>query len=561
MRTHYDLVLENGDVWTQDPERPRARSVGILDGMIVAVSDEPELGDGIPATRTIHLAGRTVLPGINDSHVHASLFGVSQPPLALDLTFPGTQTIEQVRAVLERRVAAAAPGEWIRGNGFDLAVLRANEGRTPTAGDLDAVSPDHPVILVEYSSHLCWVNSAALRNAGVTADTPEVDGGVVSRDADGRPTGIFMENAMELVERVVPDFTPEQIDAALRLAAQTFLAEGITSITDAALGPVGEGRGGGVMGSVPLAALARLAGSDDFPIRTNALLVTTPERGFDAIEPTLRETAGARDDERWFRIAGVKLFADGVPPSRTAYVTEDYCGGGHGALVSHGASEAEQEGALERLIRTVDRAGVQLGVHATGDRASLVVARALAAASRETPERVPPRHYVIHGDFLDAETLGLLAAGGFGINTQPAIHWTTADAMVPIVGAERAAEQWPLREILDAGVVLGFSSDAPITAPDWRRGVISAVTRAARGTGEVSGPRQRITCDEALAANTSQGAWFDGAEAWKGRIAEGMVADLCVLDGALDPADIGALAALPTACTIVDGVVRYERAD
>lgn len=554
-RTLFDLVFENGDFWTGDPKQPRATSIGVVDGRILAVSDGAKL-EGATAGNTIDLGGRTVFPGINDSHVHSAFFGASQPPVALDLSYPGTSTLDDVRRALRDAVERTPAGQWIRGNGFDAAIMKGDLGRWPTKEDLDDLSPNHPVIFVEYSTHLCWVNSAALAAAGVETDTTDPDGGVVVRGDGGAPSGMFLENAQALVTSVVPNYTEAEIRAAVQVAGHTFASHGITSITDAALGSGGDARANGLFGSIPLNVLTALVGTPDFPVRTNVLLVTDPDVGFEPIRGALEQTGAAINDPEWFRVAGVKLFADGVPPSKTAYMADPYCGGGHGSLMSSGLTEEDQYRAFEELIDEIHSAGYQMGVHTTGDRASTLIAESFARA-RARHGNHHLRHYLIHADFVDADTLGLLSTNGWGINTQPAIKWTTADAMVPIVGEARAARQWPLRSMLDSGVPVGFSSDAPVTAPDWRRGVVSAVLRESRGEGRVSGAEERISYQEALAAYTSTGAWFDGAETWKGTLAPGKVADLCVMDRALSD-DVRELEEAQVSLTVAGGKTTFE---
>jgi predicted amidohydrolase YtcJ len=210
------------------------------------------------------------------------------------------------------------------------------------------------------------------------------------------------------------------------------------------------------------------------------------------------------------------------------------------------------------MIRVAHRAGFQLGVHVTGDRAIDTVVDAFVAANSAHP-RPDARHYVIHGDFIGAGSLTKLAAHGYGVNMNPAIKWTISDLMDEVVGPERSAYQWPVRTAIEAGVRVCASSDAPITEPDWRQGVAAMMLRESRASGRTSGPEQRVTLAEALRAYTATPAWQDFADDWKGTVEPGKVADLCVLDRPLLDLDPHGITDVQVDLTVFDGTVVHER--
>ncbi|MFI8946680.1 amidohydrolase [Streptomyces sp. NPDC053750] len=262
-------------------------------------------------------------------------------------------------------------------------------------------------------------------------------------------------------------------------------------------------------------------------------------------------------DPRRLAIHGVKVFADGIVPNKTAWMNEPYVGGGCGSLCVGGETDTERTAEIVAMIRHAHAAGHQLGVHVTGDRAIDIVADAFAAAMAEHP-RDDARHYIIHGDFLTAHSMKVLAAHGFGVNMNPTIKWTVADMEEEFVGAERAAYAWPYRHALDAGVRVASGSDAPVTHPDWRQGVATMVLRESKAAGRVSGPEQRIGLAEAIRTYTIDAAWQDFADDWKGSLEPGKVADLCVLDGdllAVDPHDIPKM---PVVLTVMDGRIVHD---
>jgi predicted amidohydrolase YtcJ len=210
------------------------------------------------------------------------------------------------------------------------------------------------------------------------------------------------------------------------------------------------------------------------------------------------------------------------------------------------------------MIRVAHEAGFQLGVHVTGDRAIDAVVEAFTAAQAAAP-RPDARHYVIHGDFIGPEALRTLAAHGYGANMNPGIKWTISDLMDQIVGPERSAYQWPVRAAFEAGVPVCASSDAPITEPDWRQGLAAMLLRESKASGRVSGPEQRVGLREALLAYTANPARQDFAEDWKGTIAPGKAADLCVLDRDLLTTDPHAVTGIQVDLTVFDGRVVFER--
>ncbi|MCW5252577.1 MULTISPECIES: amidohydrolase [unclassified Streptomyces] len=559
-----DLILTGGDVLTIDEAFSVAQAVAVRDGRVLAVGTDAEIRAlAGPGTRTVDLAGRTVLPGINDSHLHAAAWALTSPPFALALGHPAVESIADTAEAVRAAAAAAPPGEWITGLGWDVGYLAeclADPSRRPHRADLDAVAPDHPVCLTDFSGHMVWVNSRALELAGITRSTEPPAGGVIDVDADGEPTGILKETAQALVTGLVPPATVEQRKEAIRSAVAALHAEGITSYTEPGLGPGGAEILGGGLDTATLHAYVELARADELACRVRVLLLPAPMGGSAAEVTEGLRGLGLPDDVDPQRLAviGVKMFADGVPPNETAWMHEPYEGGGHGALCVHGADAGLKAAELTEMIRVAHAAGHQLGVHVTGDRGIDTVVDAFAAAQSAHP-RPDARHYIIHGDFASAESLAKLAAHGYGVNMNPAIKWTIADLMDDIVGSARSDYQWPVRSAAEAGIPVCVGSDAPITEPNWRRGVAAMLLRESKATGRVSGPEQRVTLETALRAYTVNAARQDFAEEWKGSIEPGKVADLCVLGGDLRATDPHDIPALPIDLTILDGVVVHDR--
>lgn len=556
------LILTGGQVLTMDREFTVAEAVAVRGREIVAVGKDTDVRAlAGPRTEVVELRGRAVLPGINDSHLHGAAYGMTKPPFALDVGHPAVGSIADVAAAVARAARACEPGEWIVGLGWDAGYLaECREGRFPHRRDLDAAAPHNPVCLTDFSQHMVWANSAALRACSIDADTPVPPGGVVDTDPDGTPTGILREAAARLVQAALPSPTQAQRRAAIKAVVAELNARGITSYTEPGLGPGGDDSPHGGLATENWNAYADLAATGTLRARVSVLLLPAPMGGSAAdVRQGLADLGRpVSPDPRLLNAIGVKIFADGVPPNRTAWMREPYADGGHGALCVHGATPALQVRELREMIAAAHEAGHQLGVHVTGDRAIDTVVDAFLAAQRAAP-RPDARHYVIHGDFIGAESLRKLAAHGYGVNMNPGIKWTIADLMDEVVGPARSAYQWPVRSAVEAGVTVCASSDAPITVPDWRQGVASMMLRESKATGRRSGPEQCVSLADALRAYTVNPARQDFADHWKGTVQRGKAADLCVLDRPLLGLDPHEITETEVDLTVFDGRVVHER--
>jgi len=264
----------------------------------------------------------------------------------------------------------------------------------------------------------------------------------------------------------------------------------------------------------------------------------------------------------WLRITGAKIFGDGIPPLKTAWMYDEYVGGGVGGLVVDGKTVEEQEKNLREMISVLHKNRFQVGIHGPGERTVDVCYDQYMKCIEEDPWDA--RHYNIHCDFARPETIKKIGEFGrrtgceLGMNVQSSIKWTIADFMATVVGPERAAYMWPLRTMLDAGIHVTDSSDAPVTYPNWLNGVEAAVLRESKATGTSVGPEQAITVKEALINCTINGAWQDHMESIKGSIEAGKLADFCILDKdilTIDPHEISKTRCL---MTIVGGKIVYD---
>jgi predicted amidohydrolase YtcJ len=535
-----DLVVTGGRVLRMNSRFQTGEALAIRDGRVLAVGRTRDIVRlAGPRTQVIDAAGGTVLPGINDSHLHLSGFALTLPPLSYNVD---AATIEDLVAVVQGAVAAAAtPDEWIRGQGWNDNRLP----RPPSRTDLDAVSGDHPVILTDFSFHAVAVNSKVLLLAGITRDTQPPPGGVIEKDAAGEPTGVLRETAQGLVASVVPPRTSDEISTGIDLSMAVMHAQGITSLTDPGIS------------LDTLAIYAAKARDGQLPLRINTML--SAGNSIESLQQILDGYRPLRGvDPRHLRVAAVKIFADGIPTAaRTAWLHEPYVDGSNGSLVVTGSTIDEQVATLHTMIKKAVDAGFQVGTHATGDATIDAVVAGYLKAMGPRWRRTDLRHYVIHGDLTPPATLRTMASHDIGVNMNGTIKYLLGRTLDPVIGPERTDYQWPYRTALDLGVRVSSSSDAPVTFPSWLQGVMGARLREGM-FGGVAGEAERISVPEALATYTRTPAWQDHAASWKGTLEPGRVADVCVVGGDVLGVDPHELVNLKVTATILGGDVVYD---
>ncbi|MBC7225804.1 MAG: amidohydrolase [Thermoflexales bacterium] len=525
-----DTVLFNGRIYTMDPHCPRARALAVCGGRVQAVGGDDLRALAGPGTEVVDLEGRTVLPGLADSHIHLSWFalGLGQ----VDLT--GTASREEMLARVAARAAVTPAGEWILGRGWHQEEWP--DRRFPTAADLDAVAPHHPVLLVAKSGHALVANTRAMEQAGITADTPSPPGGQVVRDESGRPIGLFLEEAMRLIQQAVPYPDAAALARMIPPALEHLARLGLTAIHD--------------MGDlIALEACQRLR-EDGAPLLLRAVFYL-PLEGLDHAR-ALRLRFGLGDD--FLRIGGVKLFADGALGPRTAAMLEPYIG----EPDNRGILTLEPE-ELQRVVRQAAEGGLALAVHAIGDRANRLVLDALEALPPENRARL--RHRIEHVQLLHPDDVGRLAALGVVASMQPIHAVQDAPMADRYWGPARCATAYAWRSLLDTGTVLAFGSDCPVESPNPFLGIHAAVTRSRPdGYGGPEGwiPSQRITVEEAVRAYTWGAAYAAGLESRLGTLTPGKWADLVVLDRDIFTTDPSLIPQTHVLGTMVGGQWTYH---
>ena len=435
--------------------------------------------------------------------------------------------------------------------------------------DLDAVSPKNPVLLQDFQRNFLWANSKALQLAGINAETTDLMGATVHKDpADGHPTG-FLEVPrfidFVLIGSLLPPMTYTQRREGILACLKALNAYGITSVVEPGLG-VGIGYFcRGVHETENLRVLSDLHREGRLDMRITALLFSQ-----DFLAPGVASLEGLKRyldyvgtntgfGDEWLRIGGLKMLVDFAHFNKTAWMYEDYVGGGNGMLLVKGETDDERCRELTEMIKYGHSKRWQIGIHTIGDRTTDACVDGFIEAQQEDPWD-DARHYLIHVNFVRPETMKRMAEYKIGASIQSAWKWwyMYSDLDEPAVGPERNARSIPMRSLLDAGVRVANGSDAPETDPDWKIGVMAAVTRRSKLTGQVGGPEECVTVEEAIRSYTLDAAYLDHQDQVKGSIETGKYADFCILGDDILSVDPEAIPDIPVLMTIVGGRIVYD---
>jgi len=562
-----DLVIINGNVVTADKDFSIAQAVAVKGGKIIAVGTTEEIKAlAGKDTKVIDLKGNTMLPGINDTHVHSTLFGSEKEPLVIDLTDPNLKSIANIVQAVGERAKTTKAGDWIIGMGLDLRNLeetKKDPTRLPTRWDLDAVSPDNPVCLtVGYFSFLPRVNllnSKALELVNITNMPPSPMGGagdIVKDPATGEPTGLLKGYMTDyMVKQALPAFTLEDKKQAALAAMRELNALGITSYMDGAMGPGTRGDYQGIWDDECITAYTELYNEGKMTARVGIMVTFTKYNDCDVeqIKEGLPSFKDPTPNNEWLRIAGTKFFADGNPMMETSWNYKPYADGKYGTLNTPGDTDEEKIKALEDIIAYAHNLGWRVGIHTIGDRSSDVCADAFAKAEQANPKDL--RHYLIHGSAVSVDKAAELAENNVGLATQPGMmidlmQFFMSGGMMPSMSAPAGGDQGqmpasPVKDLIAAGVHIAGSSDVPCASPDWKMGIQGAMFDG-------------LSVEQAIRMYTNEGAWLDKMEDIKGSIEVGKLADFCILDTdilTLDPMDMTTMKNL---MTIVGGKIVYD---
>ena len=501
-----DLILSNGKVVSVDEEFSIHSTIVVSDGKVVELGDASLL-DKYEAVTVRDLDGKTLIPGFIDSHTHIS----GDPQRYINLS--EITSIAEMQDLIRAKAEELGAGEWITGYGWSEDELA--EGRKPLRGDLDIAAPRNPVTLTRAGGHSAVVSTSALGLAEINNNTPDPEGGVIERDENGVANGIIRER-QNIVGRLVPDSTYEELLASLEINLGNLLAKGITSITDASTAPD------------EYAMWEELYAKPDVKLPRSAVQ-------FQWFDPEgiseVKERVG--DGNEFLRIGPIKVFADGGFTGPAAFTKEPYLNqGDYRGYLNMPAEE------LVAHINEIHDAGWQMGVHAIGDAAIELVVDTLADALTRNP-REDHRTYLNHFSMRPSdETMETMAEHGIHITQQPNFTYTLEGRYVANLDGWRLEHNNPLRSPMDHGIHVAISSDILPIGP--LVGIYAAVTRKGM-SGRVFGADEAISIEEAIAGYTIKGAYLGFEEDIKGSLEPGKLADMVVLSDdilTIDPEEI-----------------------
>ncbi|WP_159704898.1 amidohydrolase [Arthrobacter sp. 18067] len=549
-----DLLLRNADIFTMDPDRPVASSLGIWQGRIVGLDEEL---DGLDAVQVLDLGGATVTPGFIDAHCHTTWFGLG----LAELDVSGARGLEELYELLRGAATnAVADGDaWLFATGFSQT---QHGGSFPDIAELDRITGERPLFMRHNSGHMAVVNTAALRLAGAESPSfPDPDGGAIVRDAAGRPTGLVQETAQELIQQLILPYSLEDIEAALERATLYYASEGITSFTEA-------GVGGGWIGHSPaeLAAYQSAAATGRLHARSQVMPVLDVLHGLNGHASDSPGAAPAGLDlgitsgfgNEFLSLGPAKVFLDGSLLGETAAVSHEFCSHGHKDNSGNTGYFQADPAQLRERIEAAYAAGWSIAAHAIGDRAvDLAVDIITDCQAAYGPRRVPNR--IEHASMTRPEQLERLADAGIAVTPQASFFRDGGDGMTASLGPDRLPWAYRAASFLEAGVVLAGSSDRPVADGNVLRGMQAFVDRRTESGAVFGNPAERLTPQQALAAYTSGAAAATGSLGEKGTLTPGKLADFVVLSAS--PLTAPAISELQVLATAVGGRFTYQSTD
>jgi len=527
-----DTILVNGNIVTMDAKRSIVKALAVKNGTILSIGDDQAvrtlagLGTGI-----IDLRGRTVTPGLIDAHCHLSACGLLGT-VYVDISWPQIKTIAEMQALVAERIAQTPPGVWVLGAGW-----LTYDGRYPTKHDVDPVSPNNPVMLINQGGHLAVVNSLALEMAGVTAATPDPGNGRFLREANNEPSGTVMNHpAMDYFRRLWPDdmFSQQDMEESILQPQARFASMGVTSFQDVY-----------ARGMDRMLAYFDIGRQREMTLRGQVMNVLEYFQELDGRIPAIE---AIRYEDDYMHFAGGKCQVDGA--GEASYTYEPHNGIAWNLTIW-------KPDDLKQVVRAFHDAGYQMALHAFGDAAVDMALDSIEAAMNANP-RPDPRHRIEHSVLNTDSAIQRQKDLGLILSIQPQMIRAFGDGAERIWGSERLQKMIPTRTWLDKGIPLALSSDAP-SMPWWepQATLAGSLLRLTMSNKPVS-PQQAMTIEEAMYAHTMGGAYADFAENKKGSLEPGKFADLAVWNDNPYSVKPGDLVNLTIDLTMIGGKVVYQ---
>jgi predicted amidohydrolase YtcJ len=507
-----DLALINGKIIKVDHEFSTSEAISVKNGRIQLVGSTKQVQELVgPNTEVIDLKGKTVMPGLYDSHLH--VVGTGSALEMINCRTPPMMSIEDMKKAVAEKVKEAEPGEWIMGRGWDQAKLA--EQRNPTRYDFDEVAPDNPIVLTRTCGHLLVANSLALEIGGISKDTSQPVGGQIVKDENGEPTGMLEEPpAMNLVRNQIPPESIQDFMSQIKTACTAFNEVGITSVIDA--------------GNTEdqMVAYQLLKNSGELTVRTNMMLRAIQDS--ESIEESVKRIenfpmlTGFGDELLKFQ--GLKILIDGGIGGRTALLREHY----ENDPDDYGLLTVPVQD-LQKLVDAANKRGMLCGIHCAGGKAMDIVLNAFKETNNVKPIK-GRRFYLIHAYQPSEENFETCRELGIAVASQPSFLYYLGDSYYENVGDKRSKWLKPHRAWLDEGIIVGGGTDSPVTPYYPFPSLWTSIARRSEVKDTQMGTEQKITREEAIKMYTINSAYLSFEEDIKGSLEPGKLADMVVLD-------------------------------
>jgi len=533
------LILLDGKIWTENPREPQAEAIAIEGNQILSVGSSAAIRKlAGPDCKIIDLGGRRVVPGFNDSHVHL----ISGGDGLISVRLEDANSLDELRRRLGDYAKSLPKGVWIRNGNWDHQ--RWSPANLPTHEAIDAVTPDNPVFVWRYDGHMALANAVAMKLAGLDRNTRDPPGGEIVRDKQGNPTGILKDQATAIVERVIPPPPESEVDTGLEAAMHEAAVHGVTSVQQMWDAPTDQ------YSAEKFRELQKFARNGKLTVR---IYNANPLRDWKSLA-----TAGvqAAFGSPVLRMGNLKSFADGALGAETAWMDAPFADRpGYSGLAS---ADLMDSAGMFASIQGADKAGLQISIHAIGDRAIHTVLDLFERAEREDGP-ADRRFRIEHVQHLRPDDAGRFKSLGVIASMQPYHAIDDGRWAEKVLGPERIKTSYAWRLLLDHGAVLAFGSDWPVAPLDPLSGIYAAVTRRTLDGKNPQGwvPEQRITVAEAVHAYTVGSAFAEHQEKVKGSLEPGKLADLAVLTDDIFRMPANDLDKARVYMTVFDGSVIY----
>lgn len=537
MGIYADLVLINGKIITVDPDDSIVEAIAIKRNKIEAVGKTDEIKKlAGPKTKTIDLKGKTVMPGIIDSHTHPSMIAARN--LEVDCRAPPIKNIPEILARIKAKAEELGPGAWVQGANFNDSKLEEN--RHITRWELDEAAPENPVFIVSDTGHQALANSKAFEVAGINDDTPDPPGGEMEHDEEGRLTGLLYENATGLIREHIPEYSVEALRESYKDVVAQFSEWGVTSTHNAS------GHKNGIR------AYKQLLDQGIKQVRMRLMVSINREEPGDVLDAL--ELAGIESGfgDDWFGVMSMKIMGDGSGAGGTCCVYEPQNRGPKG--MGLWMTEPDE---VEKLVIKSHNAGLRVSIHSIGDRGVDMALDCIEKAQKQTP--IPDmRHRIEHNSLCPPKSLKRIKELGVTPSSSIGYMYGLGDQYAENFGPERARWLHPHKTMQEMGIIAGGNSDCPVTYYSPFVQIYETVTRKT-SSGKVVSPEECITPMEAIRVYTWNGAYLGKDEDKLGSLEVGKLADLIVLDRDILTVPQDEIKDIKVLTTIVDGKIVYEK--